>query len=158
MSNFKLEIRWGVIFTLSLLAWMIIERLVGLHTTYIDKHPLYTSLFAIVAVVLYALALREKRRTDFGGRMNWAQGFITGVYISIVVAVLSPLNQLLIHKVVSPQFFTNAATHAVETGNMSAQEAGEYFSLSNYMVQSTIGALLMGIVTAAVVALFVRGK
>ncbi|RUO20826.1 DUF4199 domain-containing protein [Aliidiomarina iranensis] len=156
--QYKIEIKWGVIFTLAMLAWMLIERLVGLHSTHIAVHPIYTNIFAIIAIIIYVLALQQKRDQDFGGKMNWAQGFITGIYVTIVVAILSPLTQLIIHFVITPHFFTNAATHAVEMGHMSANDAALYFSLTNYLVQSFVGAAIMGIITSAVVALFVRKK
>jgi hypothetical protein len=41
---------------------------------------------------------------------------------------------------------------------MTPEAAAEYFSLSGYMIQSMIGALLMGIITSAVVAFFTRKK
>ncbi|RUO36820.1 DUF4199 domain-containing protein [Aliidiomarina shirensis] len=157
-SQYRTEIKWGVIFTVALLAWMLIERLVGLHSTHIAVHPIYTNIFAIIAITVYVLALQEKRDRDFAGKMNWAQGFITGIYITIVVVILNPLAQLIIHYVITPHFFTNAATHAVEMEQMSATDAAVYFSLSNYLVQSFVGAAIMGIITAAVVALFVRRK
>lgn len=157
-SQYKTEIKWGVIFTLAMLVWMLIERLVGLHSTHIAVHPIYTNIFAIIAITVYVLALQAKRDKDFGGKMNWAQGFITGIYITIVVVILSPLAQLIIHYVITPYFFTNAATHAVEMEHMNAVDAAAYFSFSNYLVQSLVGAAIMGIITAAVVALFVRRK
>lgn len=40
----------------------------------------------------------------------------------------------------------------------SVEDAQAYFNLESYMVQSTVGALMMGIVTSAIVAVFVRSK
>jgi hypothetical protein len=37
-------------------------------------------------------------------------------------------------------------------------DAEAYFNLKNYMIQSVVGALIMGVVTTAVVAFFLRAK
>ena len=40
----------------------------------------------------------------------------------------------------------------------TVEDAQAYFNLESYMVQSDVGALMMGIVTSAIVAVFVRSK
>lgn len=158
LQRYRHEIWWGVVFTLVLLIWMLIERLVGLHSTYIAHHPVYTNFFALVAIVLYVIALGQKREKYYHGNMNWKEGFYSGFLISLVVAILSPLAQLLIHSFISPHFFTNAATHAVESGRMQPDEAAAYFNLGNYIISAFFGALIMGVLTSAIVAFFVRTR
>jgi len=156
MNNYKLEIRWGVIFSAAMLLWLLIERLAGLHSTQIAQHMIWTNLFAIIAIGIYVFALRQKRDKELAGQMTWKQGFMCGVGITIVVALLTPLTQWLAHTVVSPHFFANMVDYAVRSGNMTEAQALSYFSLQSYMIQSVIGAVVMGVLTAAVVALFVR--
>lgn len=156
MNNFRREIKWGVIFSLAMLGWMLLERLVGLHGPRIEHHAIYTNFFGFVAIIIYVLALREKREEDFGGYMSWTDGFLSGFMITVVVAVLSPLVQLVIHRVISPDFFENVTAYSLSAELLTQEEAETYFNLGNYMMQAFIGALLMGIVTAAVVALFLK--
>ena len=158
MNNYKLEIRWGFIFSVAMLLWVLLERLVGLHSTHIEQHMIWTNLFAVVAILIYVLAMREKRAKELNGLMTWKQGFMCGVGITIVVAILSPLTQWLAHSFVSPQFFANMVEYAVSSGNMTEAQALNYFSLQSYMIQAVIGAVVMGVITSAVVALFVRNK
>lgn len=158
MNNYKLEIRWGVIFSAAMLLWLLIERLAGLHSTQIAQHMIWTNLFAVIAIGVYVLALRQKRDKELGGQMTWKQGFMCGVGITVVVALLTPIKQWLAHTVVTPHFFTNMVDYAVRSGNMTEAQALSYFSLQSYMIQSVIGAVVMGVLTAAVVALFVRTK
>ena len=61
MTNFKIEIKWALIFAAMTLGWMLMERLVGLHSTHIDKHLLYSNLIAIPAITVYVFALLDKR-------------------------------------------------------------------------------------------------
>lgn len=156
--RFITEIKWAIIFAVAMLGWMLLERSVGLHSVHIAVHPIWTNLFAIIAVATYVLALREKRARYYDGQMTWQQGFFCGLRITVLIALLSPLLQWIIHRIISPHFFTNAATHAVEAGLMSAEEAGQYFDLSSYIIQATLGALFMGLITSAVVAFALRDR
>ena len=90
--------------------------------------------------------------------MNWSQGFISGIVVSIVVAILTPLAQYITHTFVTPDYFTNIIDHAVERGSMTREAAEEYFNLTSYILQSFFFALVVGVVTSAIVALFVRKK
>ena len=38
MGNLKIEIKWATYFTLMTLAWMLLEKMCGLHGKYIDYH------------------------------------------------------------------------------------------------------------------------
>jgi hypothetical protein len=158
LNRYRHEIIWGVIFTLAMLIWMLVERLVGLHSTFIAHHPVYTNFFALVAILIYVLALGRKREKHYQGNMSWKEGFYSGIIMTLVIAVLSPLAQLLIHSLISPHFFANAAAYAVQSGHMEAAEAGAYFSLGNYIISAFVGALIMGVVTSAIVAFFVRTR
>lgn len=158
MKNYRIEIKWGLIFTGVSLLWMVLERAVGLHSTYIDQHPVYTNLFAIVAIAVYVFALRDKRENFYGGTMNWMQGFVSGIIISGVVALLSPLAQWITHTVITPDYFPNVIQHAVDTGTMTREDAEAYFNLRAYIMQSAGFALIVGILTSAIVAIFVRKK
>lgn len=155
MKNYALEIKWGVLFMVAMLLWMVLERLAGLHSTHIDQHPIWTNLFAIIAISIYVLALRQKR-SQLNGAMTWQQGFLSGLVITIVVTLLTPLGQYLTHTFITPHFFTNAIDYAVANDKMSRADAVTYFSLDSYLLQAVIGALVMGIITSAVVAWFVR--
>jgi len=158
MKKISIEIKWGIIFFIISLVWMIFEKAMGWHGAHIDQHATFTNLFAIPAIILYVVALLDKRRNYYNGQMTWKQGFIAGLMIAIVVAVLSPISQLLTHYWISPDYFANAIKHAVNSGEMAKGEARSYFSLGSYILQSAIGSLVMGTVTGAVVAVFVKRK
>ena len=158
MKNFKTEIKWGVIFTVLALLWMVLEKALGWHDVHIDKHAIYTNFFAIIAIGVFVYALLEKRNKDLGGKMTWVQGLVSGVIISVVVAILSPLSQYITHELITPDYFQNAINYSVENNFMTEENAKTYFSFKSYLIQSAFGALGMGVVTSAIVALFVRKK
>lgn len=158
MNRYKTELKWSAIFVVVMLLWMGFERLMGWHGENIENHAVYTNFFAIFAIGIYVLALLDKRKTAYDGFMTWKQGFIAGLIITIIVTLLSPLTQWITHTVITPDFFENIRAHSVQEGLMTQEEAADYFSLSGYIIQSMIGAFVMGIITSAVVAIFTRSK
>ena len=156
MNKYKTEIKWGLIFTGVSLLWMVLERMLGWHSTHIDKHATYTNFFAIVAIAIFVVALIDKRNNDYEGSMTWLQGFISGTIIGLIVAILSPLAQWITHAFITPDYFSNAIEYAVSSGNSTQEQAEQFFNLSSYMIQSAIGGLVMGAITAAIVAIFVK--
>jgi hypothetical protein len=159
MKSVQLELKWALIFSLTTLAWMLLERLVGLHDTFLDYHMYLTNLFAIPAVIVMVLALREKRALDYDGSMNYLQGLKAGVIISIIIALLSPLTQWITSYVITPDYFTNVIERSVEIGYFESKEAAEaQFNYKNYAIQSAVGALIMGTLTTAIAMIFLREK
>lgn len=158
MKNIRIEIKWGILFILVGLIWMVFEKAVGWHDVHIDKHATYTLFFAPIAIAVYVFALLDKKRNFYGGKMSYMQGFVAGLIITLVVVILSPLSQYISSTYVSPDYFKNVIEYSVSSGQMEQQAAEEYFNLKSYMLQSVIGAAVMGLITSAVVALFVKSK
>jgi len=156
MKKYSTEIKWGVIFTVVMLLWVVFERLMGWHSENIDQHVYMTNLFAIPAIAVYIFALLDKRKNEYLGSMSWMQGFMCGFYITLVATILSPPAQFLIHTVITPDYFNNMIEHSVSSSNISLESAEATFNLSSYMLQGIIGTMVMGILTSAVVALFTK--
>lgn len=158
MNKITIEIKWGVIFTLLALLWMVFEKAMGWHDLYIDKHAIYTNFFGIIAVLVYFLAIREKKRNFYNGEMTWRQGFVAGLILTIVVTVLAPLSQFITSTYITPDYFNNVIAYSVETKVMNQEQAEAYFNLKSYIIQATFGALVMGVVTAAAIAWILKTK
>ena len=156
MKKYKIEIKWAFAFVGMSLAWMALERMVGLHDTHIGKHPIYTNLVAIPAIAIYVLALLDKRKNYYGGKMTYMEGFVSGMILTLIVTVLSPLTQLITSLVITPFYFDNAIQYAVSNGKSTPAAAQDYFNLKSYIIQGLIGAPVMGLITTAVVAFFTK--
>ncbi len=158
MKKFAIEIKWAIIFSIATLLWIFMEKSLGWHDELIAKQAIYTNFFAIVAIAIYVLAIWDKRKNFFHGKMTWTQGFISGIILSAIVAILSPLVQYISTKIISPDYFTNAIDYAVENGRMSLESAEGFFNMKSYILQGFFTALGMGTVTSAIVALVLRKK
>ena len=158
MKKITTEIKWTVIFTLVALLWMLGERLTGLHDRNIEYHYIITNFFAIVAIAIYVFALLDKRKRDFGGKMTWIQGFISGLILTLGITLLTPLSQYITNAVISPHYFENMIAYTVETGKMTQEAAEANFNMQSYIIQSSTFAPVVGLITSAIVAIFVRKK
>ncbi|MGE0885950.1 MAG: DUF4199 domain-containing protein [Blastocatellales bacterium] len=153
----KTEIKWGLIFTLVAFAWITLEWAVGLHGKFIGWQPILTNIFVIPAVWVMVLAIKDKRR-ELGGKITFSQAVLCGIGISVIVAVLAPLTQWIFHNFVSPHFFENAINYAVQNGKATREQAEAYFNLKSYMLQGSLGGLVMGTLTSLILAAIMRSK
>ncbi|WP_026839500.1 DUF4199 domain-containing protein [Gillisia sp. JM1] len=158
MDKFTIEIKWGVVFTVLALLWMVFEKTMGWHDVLIAKQAIYTNFFGIFAVLVYFLAIRDKKINFYNGQMTWRQGFVAGIIVTIVVTVLAPLSQFVTSTYITPDYFENVIAYSVETKVMTQEQAEAYFNLKSYIIQATFGALVMGVVTSAAVAWFLKTK
>lgn len=159
MKNIKIEIKWAIIFSVVALLWMVLEKLCGLHGQYIDYHLYLTNLFAIPAIIIMVLALKDKKKNFYVGQMNYKQGLISGIVLSLIIALISPLTQWITSFVITPEYFPNVIKRSVELGYFKTTAAAEAnFNYQNYAIQGAIGALVMGIVTITIAMIFIRTK
>ena len=158
MKNLKIEFKWAVIFTITTLVWMFLEKTLGWHDEKIADHYWLTMLYMPVAIFMYILALREKRRRFYDKQMTWRQGFLSGIVVSVFVAALSPLAQYLTHHYITPEYFPNIIEYSVTNELMTLKAANEYFNINNYMMQSAIGVLTGGAIISFVAAFILRRK
>jgi len=158
VRKIKIEIKYAIIFVVMILIWMFLEKMAGLHAEHIDKHFIYTNFIAIPAITIFVFALLDKRKNFYRGAMTYKQGFITGLIITAIVTVLSPLTQYITSTIITPEYFPNMISYSVETGKMTQEAAEEYFNLKNYLLEILIGTPIMGIMTTAIVAIFTRKK
>jgi hypothetical protein len=156
MKKYLIELKWALIFAAMTLAWMLLEKLLGLHDRYIDQHPTYTNLIAIPAILVYVLALLDKRKNFYGGHITYQQGVVSGLLITLVVTLLSPLTQVITSLVITPDYFANAIAASVKANYFTQAQAEAYFNLQNYVIQGLIGAPIMGTITTVIVAFFVK--
>ena len=156
MNRFAIEIKWGIIYSCAVLAWMSFEKAIGLHDEKIDRHANFTLLFAIPSIAIFVLAILDKKRNYYSGYVKWKDGFKSGMMVTMIVVILSPVIQYIIHTLITPDFFRNVIEYSVNHGGMKREEAEGYFNLKNYMIQSVISALVMGTIISALVSVFLR--
>lgn len=159
MENVKIEIKWAFIFSGMVLIWMLLEKLSGLHDQYIDYHLYLTNLFAIPAIWVMVLALKDKKTNHYSCNISYKQGLVSGIILSVFIGLLSPITQWITSYIISPEYFPNVIKRSVEIGYFKTKaEAEANFNYINYAKQGAIGAILMGILTSAIAMIFLKAK
>lgn len=159
MKAVSIELKWAIYFSLMALLWMVLEKLSGLHGKYIDYHIYLTNLFAIPAIWFMVMALQDKKRSYYAGKMTYMQGLISGIILSSFIALLSPLTQWITTYVITPEFFPNVIKRSVELGYFPDTEAAaNNFNYSNYALKGMFGAFIMGVITTSIAMIFIRTK
>ncbi len=156
MKKYLMELKWAVIFMLATLLWVTFEKSMGWHDLHIDKHATYSNFFSIIAIAVYAVALVDKRQNFYEGKITWKQAFLSGVVVTLFIIPLNIIAQYISFNFISQDFFTQMIDYNVSTEKMSLSEAENYFSLPTYRMQGLIFGTLVGFLTSAVVALFVK--
>lgn len=158
MKQFSIEIKWGIIFVFTGILWAILEKYLGYHDELVAKQFLFSLGFVPFAFLIYFFGLKEKKQKFYTNSINWKQSFVSGILISVVVALFSPLSQYIVLDIISPNYLENMSALAIKNNRMTENDASAYFNLKSYMIQSVYFALSTGVVTAAIVALFIRTK
>jgi hypothetical protein len=157
MGKFTIEIKWGIRYAFLWIFWLFIEKSSGYYEAKINDHALYSLLFIFITIFVYFVAIKEKKDDFFKGEMSWKEGCTTGIFLTVVMTLLTPFCQIIFHKAIAPEFFPNMIEFSVSKGN-SRETAENYFNLFGYILQSVFGTLSMGVVISAVVALLLQTK
>jgi hypothetical protein len=159
MKKIKIEVKWAVIFSLMTLVWMTLEKITGLHDKYLDYHISVSYFFAIPAIWVMVLAIKNKKFEFYNGIISYKQGLVFGIILSVFIAILSPITQWIISYIISPDYFKNVIKYSIEMGYYkSIEEAEAYFNYKNYAFQNAIAALFMGIITTAIAMIFIKSN
>lgn len=158
IRHFKIELKWAIIATILSLSWMLLEKTLGWHDEQIADHYWLTLMFIPFIVLMYVLCIREKRRRVFNKKLTWRQGFFTGARLALIITLLSPLAQYITHNYITPKYFEKVKEYSITNELMTVRAANDYFNIGNYIWQAAAGALIGGVVIAAIVALFLKKK
>jgi multisubunit Na+/H+ antiporter MnhB subunit len=158
MKKFAIEIRWAIQFSIVSIVWMILEKTLGWHDALIGKQLIYTNLFGLVAIAFYILEIRDKKQNYYLGNITWKQAFLSGAIMTVVIAILSPMINSIIYTWITPHFFENMIEYRVAHQYQTREKAELYFNLHNYIVLGLFDILSKGILTSAIIALFVQTK
>lgn len=158
MKKYKIEIKWAFIFSLMFLLWMFMEKQAGLHDRHLDIQQFVTMLILIPSIIIYAMALKDKKKNYYAGSITYKQSFWSGLILTIFVVLLSPINQLITSYIITPDYFTNVIEHTVKSGMLTQEQAEEQFNTKSYIITSIVAGLVTGLVFSAIISIFIKSK
>lgn len=135
----KSEIRSGIALGLVFFLWLLLEYFLGLHTTNIDYHPLVSWLFIVIVGVGINWALKAKRDRYFGGKITFFQAFKTGLFITLVMTIVSPLMHFFYTVMVNPMYFDTMLAHSQQMiEELNVDEVSKAKMLTRAMNENTL--------------------
>jgi len=150
----KLEVKYGLLIGFAGFLWTIAEMIIGLHSNYIQYHPVITNFYFLIPIIGLFLAIKDKRDIELNGKMPFADGLKTGVYISIVVGALAVPSQYIFHSYINTTYFEKMIAYsrnmAEESGKSAEQITTQLqgmesmMNINSYMFFSFISVLGIG--------------
>jgi len=129
----------------------------GFHSTYIDKHVMVSKFFSFPAVIIMVQNIMNKRK-ELGGKITFGQAFQSGFLMTLVIAALTPAVYFLFLSFINPGYFEAFRNYAVESKLATAEQAASDFNMKTFLVQSIISAIVMGVLSSAIIGIFARTK
>jgi hypothetical protein len=158
MKKYKIEIKWALIFAVMFLLWMVLEKLTGLHDKHLEKQQFVTMLILIPSIIVYILAIKDKKKNFYAGNMTYKQSFLSGLILTLFVVMLSPINQLITSYIITPDYFANVIEHTVKSGMFTQEQAEAQFNIKSYIITSIVGGLVTGLIFSAIISIFTKSK
>lgn len=149
MKQYRVEIKWALIFAVVSLLWVLGEKALGLHGKYIEMQQNTSLLFLVPVIIIYFLAAYDKKKKIYHGEMTYLQGLGCGLVLTVFILILTPLIQFLANYVISPDYFNNLISFSVKKGIFTKEQAVRQFSYGNFLFTSLMEKTITGGVFAA---------
>lgn len=158
---FRIALKYGILIVVFIFLWGVIEYMAGVHVQYIEYRPILALLSLTIPMIFIYLGIREAQK-NYTGYFTYGQAFKTGLFITLVVAILNPIGQWIFFTTVSPEYFESIQAYSqsqvVAMGAEEQVNTGRE-TLGSYLIKSAfVGALVAGIVISAILSIFVRDK
>ncbi len=158
MKDFKIELKWALIYSGVTLIWLMIERYFGLHDEHLDKQLRFMVILGVLYLCIYYLGLRDKKVNFYHGLISFKEGLKFALVMSLIVAVLSFFVQFIFVKIISPDYLSNMANYMVKVGRFTKQGAEEFYSVGNQLKNSAYTNLVIGVFFGAISAALHKNK
>jgi hypothetical protein len=163
----KTEIRYGIIFALIVVVYVMIEHFLGFNTT---RHDIgqYTRLAGVLVPILGIFFGIRAKRQELNGRMIFGQGVKTGFLIAVIQTTITTLWFWFYGTVVNPQFMDTmleferakmaaAGTDANTIATGIARMKSLYSTPTLQIFQEVLG-IVYGTVFALIFSFFLRTR
>jgi hypothetical protein len=163
----KTEVRYGVIFAVIVIVYVMIEHFLGLNTV---RHDIgeYTRLAGIIVPIIGVFAGIGSKRNELGGNMTFGQGFKAGLIVAVVQTTITTLWFWFYSSVVNPQYLPTMLdferARMVASGASSADidarlaSVTSMYSSPRMQIFLELVGIAHGAVSAAISAALLRKK
>lgn len=153
----KIEIKFGLLYAAATLIWISVEYFLGLHSSYIALHPYASFLFIFVAIAVIYQGMKARKEFQ-NGEITYGQLVLSGIYISIVAVLVSPLTNYIFHSFINPEFFEAMIQRSVDQMRLTEDMAREHFNLRRYTQLNIVFGLISGVLISLFTAIILRKR
>jgi hypothetical protein len=160
----KTELKYGLITGFGVSIYVMIEYLLGFHTTRPDIGEYSGYFSSVIPIVALLFAIKEKRSRSFGGYISFWQGFITGMVVTVISALIITGFFVVYNEYINPEgtrYISDWRAEQMREQNISedaiAVSIEEYNAMNNPLFIFA-GTFLMGLLITAILAFLLRRK
>ncbi len=165
-TNLKPEFRYGFIIGLGISLWVLVEFLLGFHTTRMDSGQYTGYLSFIIPIIALYYGLSEK--TIKKPTLSYWQTVKAGMMMVLIAAVIISLFMALYNTAIHPEWVEEGIAYQkqyLEKSNVTAEEIAQaeeamkvMFSVEIQMIGSFIGVVIQGFFLCLLISWLVRRK
>lgn len=158
MGSIGIQLKWAAIITLFACVWAAIEKALGYHEDF--SNIMFTAFFYFVLMTfLWAFAYIDKKKS-LGKDAIWEfkNAFKFGLFLTGLLAILSPIAQYIIYESISPDYFINVIEHQLSYGNQDREALEAIHNLNLSIRQGVMDAMSLGVLYTALYSWIFKTK
>lgn len=158
LKKIHIELKWAINFGIAFLLWMIVEKSSGLHDNRIADYALYTNVFVLLTVGIYWVAVLDKKKNVYQGKISQHQIFLSGILLTLFIGLLTPFLLRISFTYISPHYFESMKAYMLQTKKMTPAQVDIYYNYRSYLLQTLFLNFSLGILSAAIFSFTLRDK
>lgn len=163
---FRTEAKFGLITGIGICLWILLEYMLGFHTTkmHIGQYSMYFVL--LVPVLTIYLALKEKRDLHLKGKISINGGIKSGLMISLIASIIISVFLIIYFNYINPQYSELGVAYYKEKIMLSdktlIQQTQELdsikrmFGFINQLLFGVIGTIGVGLFISFIVSVYLK--
>lgn len=148
MTKMKIPLKYGLLITLGVMAWVIIAHLVIPNPQSLAHTLVGPIFFNVLQFAMIYAGLRAKER-EYGDKQDFKKGLKTGIAISFVYAVTAALFFIVVVAIVGTRWIAN------EPGAVNRPTS---LVLAQAFAGLFVGALFLGLLYSTVISFFLAKR
>lgn len=163
-SSYMLEIKYAIMASGFIFLWLILELVLGAHSTNMQYYPFFVlgSLFVPAAGILMPI-WRRKMYSMQG--LRFEEAFKSGLIVTGILTIMLPVIYFIFFNFIGPDLFENIRSFAYSRAhrfglrpNVAMSRAEQLFNLRNYLLAGFFGMMVYGSLIAGLGGYLFRTK
>jgi glycosyltransferase involved in cell wall biosynthesis len=167
IAEMNSEIKSGIAISVAGFIWLLLEFYLGFHTIRIDYYPFFTWMSIVIPIIGLYWAIKAKRDRFYKGEITFIKAAKTGLIITAVSSIISPLLSWFYVSVVNPFYFSSMLSHSkkiieelnltsIEEKTLKINETYQYYNTSSYLLQTFSLVAISGIALSLIIAALIK--